>query len=80
MKLNNKIYDVLKIICLVVCPAFNVCITTLNLLWGWDLPIEATKELPVASGKITFDANHEMAGKELNFKIEFIELGEKVVE
>ena len=25
---------------------------------------------------ITFDANHEMAGKELNFKIELVEVGE----
>lgn len=37
----NKVYDILKKICLVVIPAINVLITTLNALWHWELPIEA---------------------------------------
>lgn len=37
----NTVYDILKRICLVVIPAINVLITTLNALWHWDLPIEA---------------------------------------
>lgn len=37
----NKVYDILKRICLVVIPAINVLITTLNALWHWELPIEA---------------------------------------
>ena len=28
----------------------------------------------VENGNITFDANHEMAGKELNFRIELVEV------
>ena len=39
--MNNKLYDILKMICLVVIPALNVFITTLNSLWSWNLPIEA---------------------------------------
>lgn len=41
MKLSNKLYDILKNICLVVIPALNVLLTTLNALWHWNLPIEA---------------------------------------
>lgn len=37
----NTVYDILKRICLVVIPAINVLITTLNALWHWELPIEA---------------------------------------
>lgn len=37
----NKVYDILKRICLVVIPALNVLLTTLNALWHWELPIEA---------------------------------------
>ena len=38
---------------------------------GQPFPVKvAAKE----DGTITFDANHEMAGKELNFKIELVEI------
>ena len=33
-----------------------------------------TKMIYIADDEITFDANHEMAGKELNFKIELVEV------
>lgn len=39
--MNNKVYDVLKWICLVVSPAVCTLIVTLNSLWGWNLPVEA---------------------------------------
>lgn len=39
--MSNKTYDLLKKICLVVIPAINVFLTTLNVLWNWNLPIEA---------------------------------------
>lgn len=36
----------------------------------------AVKVLEKTDATITFDANHEMAGKELNFKIELVEVEE----
>lgn len=39
--MSNTLYDLLKKICLVVIPAVNVLLTTLNGLWHWELPIEA---------------------------------------
>lgn len=41
MKLPSKLYDVLKWIFLIVSPALCALLTTLNTLWGWNLPIEA---------------------------------------
>lgn len=41
MKLNNKLYDVLKWICMIVSPAFCTLLVTLASLWGWAIPIEA---------------------------------------
>lgn len=38
---------------------------------GQPVPV---KVLEVTDETITFDANHEMAGKELNFKIELVEI------
>lgn len=38
---------------------------------GQPFPV---KVVEVKDGMITFDANHEMAGKELNFKIELVEV------
>lgn len=39
--MSNKLYDVLKWLCLIVSPAVCTLLTTLNALWGWNLPIEA---------------------------------------
>ena len=39
--------------------------------YGQPFPVKVTEK---ADGKITFDANHEMAGKELNFDIELVDL------
>ena len=41
MKLNDKIYNVLKWVVLIALPAISVFITTLQKAWGWDIPIEA---------------------------------------
>jgi hypothetical protein len=41
MKLSDKMYKVLKWLCLIVIPAFNGFLTLLNSLWNWGLPIEA---------------------------------------
>ena len=43
--------------------------------YGQPFPV---KVLEKEEKTITFDANHEMAGKELNIKIEFVEVKEKV--
>ena len=40
---------------------------------GQPIPVTVTAK---EDGSITFDANHEMAGKELNFTIELIEICE----
>lgn len=41
MVLNNKVYDILKWVCLVVSPAVCTLLVTLNSLWNWGLPVEA---------------------------------------
>lgn len=41
MKLPNRIYDILKWVCLIVSPAVVTLIVTLTSLWGWDIPVEA---------------------------------------
>lgn len=41
MKLNNKIYNILKWMCLIASPAVCALLTTLTSLWGWPIPIEA---------------------------------------
>lgn len=40
---------------------------------GQSFPVKVTEK---DDTNITFDANHEMAGKELNFKIELVEVSE----
>lgn len=39
--MNNKVYDILKWVCLVVIPAVCTLLVTLNSLWDWGLPIDA---------------------------------------
>lgn len=39
--MNNKVYDILKWVCLVVIPAICTLLVTLNSLWNWGLPIDA---------------------------------------
>lgn len=41
MRLNNKTYDVLKWLCLIVSPAICTLLVTLDSLWKWGLPVEA---------------------------------------
>lgn len=41
MVMNNKVYDILKWLCMVVSPAVCTLIVTLNSLWNWNLPVEA---------------------------------------
>lgn len=41
MKMDSKVYDVLKWICLIVSPAICTLIVTLANLWGWNIPTEA---------------------------------------
>lgn len=41
MKMSNKIYDVLKWCVIVVSPALCTMITTISMLWGWNIPTEA---------------------------------------
>lgn len=43
MKLNDKVYSVLKWLCLIVVPAVTTLISTLGTIYGWDTtPITAT--------------------------------------
>lgn len=46
----------------------RVALSTPN---GQQIPVRVTEK---TDSTITFDANHEMAGKELNFKIELVEV------
>lgn len=40
-------------------------------MYGQPFPVKVTAK---DESTITFDANHEMAGKELNFQIEIVEI------
>lgn len=42
--------------------------------YGQPFPVKVTAK---EGTTITFDANHEMAGKELNFRIELVEVKDK---
>jgi hypothetical protein len=39
--MSNKVYDVLKWVCIIVAPAICTLLVALNSLWNWGLPIEA---------------------------------------
>lgn len=41
MKLSNKIYNILKWLVMIVSPALCTMITTIAMLWGWNIPTEA---------------------------------------
>ena len=41
MILPNKVYELLKWLCLIVSPAFCTLLVTLSNLWGWQIPTEA---------------------------------------
>ena len=40
-KLPDKLYNWLKWILLIVIPAAETLLTTLTILWGWNIPLEA---------------------------------------
>ena len=44
--------------------------------YGQPFPVKVTAK---DETNITFDANHEMAGKELNFEIELVEVNKKCI-
>lgn len=68
MKLNDKLYDILKWICMIVSPALCTLLVTLTSLWGWAIPIEAivgtitavTTFIGVLIGISTYNYNKEV--------------------
>lgn len=40
IKLSDETYDVLKWVCLIVIPAVTTFISTLAIIWGWNIPIK----------------------------------------
>lgn len=68
MKLNDKLYDVLKWVCMIVSPALCTLLVTLTSLWGWAIPIEAivgtitavTTFIGVLIGISTYNYNKEV--------------------
>ena len=43
MKLDNKLYDLLKWICMVVIPAVTTAYVGLSAVWGWPYATEIAK-------------------------------------
>ena len=41
MIIPDKIYNVLKWILMIFVPAVITLLTTLTMVWGWDIPLEA---------------------------------------
>ena len=41
MTIPDKIYDKLKWVLLIFVPAFITLLTTLTMVWHWDIPLEA---------------------------------------
>lgn len=68
MQLNDKLYDILKWICMIVSPALCTLLVTLTSLWGWAIPIEAivgtitavTTFIGVLIGISTYNYNKEV--------------------
>ena len=78
MVLNNKLYDFLKWLLLIVVPAFEVCLNAMAAAWHWDIPLEAINIsisaiatfIGVCIGISTTAYNAEGKGKDLIDKIE----------
>ena len=64
MKLNNKVYDVLKWICLICLPALAVFYFTLAKIWG--LPYEA--EIPATINAIAVLIGALIGISHINYK------------
>ena len=47
MKINNKLYDVLKWVALIVLPALSTAYVGLAAVWGWPLADEVAKSCSV---------------------------------
>lgn len=41
IKLPNKIYDVLKWVCLIVLPAIATFVGALGGIWNWNIPVDS---------------------------------------
>lgn len=41
MIIPSKMYDVLKWVLLIFVPAFIALLTTLTMVWGWNIPLKA---------------------------------------
>lgn len=41
IKIPDKIYNALKWILMIAVPAFITLLTTLTMVWSWDIPLEA---------------------------------------
>lgn len=41
MIIPNKVYDALKWILMIFVPAVITLLTTLTMVWGWNIPLEA---------------------------------------
>lgn len=52
MKLNNKVYDVLKWLCLIVLPASAVCYTSIASIWGFPYASEVAGTINAISAVI----------------------------
>lgn len=43
--LENRVYDVLKWLCLIVLPALSVCYGALAKIWGWGYAAEVAQTI-----------------------------------
>ena len=44
MKLNDKVYDILKWVCIIVLPAVATLIGALGLIWNFNIPTQQIVE------------------------------------
>ena len=45
MKFPNNVYDKLKWVCMFFLPALSVFVTTMGMIWGWDLAPQVSKTI-----------------------------------